>query len=100
MREGDVLFRYGSSKLRQSRITSVEWLSEGATVYDLQVQNNHNFFANSILSFNCLLVDDPIKNFDDAMSQTVKDKIWLGLWTEDRLGALPALYYLAVLSII
>lgn len=28
-------------------------------VYDIQVEDNHNFFANGILVHNCLVVDDP-----------------------------------------
>jgi len=29
------------------------------TVYDIQVEGNHNFFANNVLVHNCIIVDDP-----------------------------------------
>lgn len=42
-------------------------------VYDLQIADNHNFFANGILVHNCrtLLVDDPV-NPKEAMSDTIR----------------------------
>lgn len=40
------------------------------TVYDLQVDGTSNFFANGILVHNCL-IDDPHKNWQEAMSATI-----------------------------
>ena len=37
-------------------------------VYDIQVEGNHNFFANGILVHNCIVIDDPLKA-DDAFSE-------------------------------
>jgi hypothetical protein len=37
-------------------------------VYDIQVEENQNFFANQVLVHNCLLIDDPIKDRQDAES--------------------------------
>lgn len=47
--------------------------SESVPVYDLQVADNHNFFANSILVHNCktLLIDDPISPRESG-SDTVR----------------------------
>lgn len=45
-------------------------------VYDIQVADNHNFFANGVLVHNCLIIDDPIKNNEEAQSQTMRDKVW------------------------
>lgn len=45
-------------------------------VYDLQVSNCHNFFANGILVHNCLLIDDPVKDRAEANSATVRQSIW------------------------
>lgn len=57
-------------------VAVVECLRESAIVYDLQVSNNHNFFANGILVHNCLIIDDPIKNKAEADSKTIRDSIW------------------------
>lgn len=45
-------------------------------VYDLQIADNHNFFANGLLVHNCMIIDDPIKNAKEAQSKTVRDTIW------------------------
>jgi predicted phage terminase large subunit-like protein len=45
-------------------------------VYDIQVADNHNFFANGVLVHNCLIVDDPIKDDVEAQSKTTRDKVW------------------------
>lgn len=45
-------------------------------VYDIQVEDNHNFFANGMLVHNCMIIDDPIKNNEEAQSQTMRDKVW------------------------
>jgi len=37
-------------------------------VYDLQVEDNHNFFANELLVHNCMLIDDPFKSWEEAQS--------------------------------
>lgn len=47
-----------------------------ATVYDIQVADTHNFFANGILVHNCLITDDPIKARDEAESATIRNKVW------------------------
>jgi predicted phage terminase large subunit-like protein len=43
-------------------------------VYDLQVEGARNFFANSILVHNCVVVDDPTKA-GDAHSELVRDEV-------------------------
>lgn len=50
--------------------------SEPTTVYDIQVADTHNFFANGILVHNCLITDDPIKARDEAESATIRNKVW------------------------
>lgn len=57
-------------------VDSVELVRESATVYDIQVEGDHNFFANGVLVHNCGIIDDPIKNAQEALSQTIKDGIW------------------------
>lgn len=45
-------------------------------VYDIQVAGCRNFFAEEILVHNCIIIDDPIRSQQDAMSQTVRDALW------------------------
>lgn len=53
----------------------------GEFVYDIQVEGNHNFFANGILVHNCIIVDDPIKNREDAESEIKRNLNW-NEWTD------------------
>ena len=46
------------------------------TVYDIQVADNNNFFANDLLVHNCMIIDDPIKNAKEAQSKTIRENIW------------------------
>jgi predicted phage terminase large subunit-like protein len=48
--------------------------SETHDVYDIQVADNHNFFANGILVHNCVVVDDPL-NATDAYSKAERDAV-------------------------
>lgn len=57
-------------------VAKVERVRESSTVYDIQVEGDSNFFANGVLVHNCGIIDDPIKNSKEALSQTVKDGIW------------------------
>jgi len=57
-------------------VALVEQVCDEAVVYDIQVENNHNFFANGILVHNCLIIDDPVKNDEEARSQRYRDKTW------------------------
>ena len=57
-------------------VARVEKICDEATVYNIQVAKKHTYFANGIKVKNCLIIDDPIKNFNDAMSQNTKDAIW------------------------
>lgn len=68
---------YEDSSLQSDYVSSVERISGGQIrVYDIQVEGNHNFFAKQILVHNCAIIDDPIKNQEEANSQTVRDSIW------------------------
>lgn len=57
------------------RVELVERIREKDTVYDIQVAKNHNFFANGVLVHNCLLIDDPIRNRQDAESKTIRQNL-------------------------
>lgn len=60
----------------RDHVASVELVRESATVYDIQVEGDHNFFANGVLVHNCGIIDDPIKNAQEALSQVTKDSVW------------------------
>ena len=60
----------------RDHVASVELVRESATVYDIQIEGDHNFFANGVLVHNCGIIDDPIKNAQEALSQVTKDGIW------------------------
>lgn len=68
---------YNSSQIESESIRTVENYEEkGTIVYDIQVADNHNFFANNVLVHNCLIIDDPIKNSKEALSKTIRENIW------------------------
>jgi phage terminase large subunit-like protein len=45
-------------------------------VYDIEVEGNHNFFANGILVHNCILLDDPNDRLDDDDTLTKTSTRW------------------------
>lgn len=51
--------------------------NESVVVYDIQVEDNNNFFANGILVHNCIIIDDPIKDAETAYNEGALEKIWL-----------------------
>lgn len=57
-------------------VALVERVHAQARVYDIQVEENENFFAGGVLVHNCLIIDDPIKNREDADSRLIRDKLW------------------------
>jgi predicted phage terminase large subunit-like protein len=71
-RPGSMLFTENEMTL----IFSLNSQNKEKNVYDIQVEGNHNFFANGILAHNCLIIDDPIKNQEEAGSPTYRQKVW------------------------
>lgn len=57
-------------------VARVEEVGGPAVVYDLQVEGDHNFFANGALTHNCLIIDDPVKDALEADSKTYRDRLW------------------------
>ena len=65
-----------SSSLGKYKVHSIEILQETYDVYDIEVENNHNFFANGILAHNCEISLKPFQycnlcevNISDIKSQ-------------------------------
>lgn len=70
-------------------VRRVERDSHGSEpVYDIQVEGNHNFFANGILSHNCIVVDDPI-NAKESNYETIRNaaNVWWSEAMSTRLNA-------------
>lgn len=63
-------------KSERDYVLSVERIGEQARVFDIQVSENHNFFANGVLVHNCLLIDDPLKDRVEADSEVTREKVW------------------------
>lgn len=73
--DNDVRFvPYNSSQVTFDTVSSVERVSCGKVkVYDLTVEDTHNYYADGFLAHNChyMVVDDPIKPME-ALSDTVR----------------------------
>lgn len=67
--------------------TIKKYSCEEQPVYDIQVEGNSNFFAEGILVHNCLIIDDPIKGREQAMSAKIlEDQFdWFGSDVYSRL---------------
>lgn len=52
------------------------YTSDNTVFYDIQVEDNHNFYAGNLLVHNCMIIDDPIKNAKEAHSTTIRENIW------------------------
>ena len=57
-------------------VAVVERVRAKARVYDIQVEENQNLFANGVCVHNCLIIDDPLKNREEADSKLIRDKLW------------------------
>lgn len=49
---------------------------EAEYVYDIEVEDNHNFFANGLLVHNCIIIDDPYPGYVQAQSPAIQDMVW------------------------
>lgn len=61
---------------RSDAVALVEDTRRSAVVYDIQVEETECFFANGLLTHNCLIIDDIISNAEQARSQTIRDQTW------------------------
>lgn len=56
-----------------SRVVRLRGTSQ--RVYDIEVEGEHNFFAEGVLVHNCLLIDDPVSGAEDAESFNAREAI-------------------------
>lgn len=62
--------------LTLTSVSSVSFDSEGTErVYDVQVAGTSCFFAEEILVHNCGIIDDPVKDRQDAESETLRQQV-------------------------
>lgn len=80
------IMQFLSSKAPQKRHTVVESVTKDSAgaykVYDIQVEGNHNFFAEGILVHNCIMIDDP-ESPNEAMSDATRKST--NLWIRQNL---------------
>jgi predicted phage terminase large subunit-like protein len=57
-------------------VAVVEVLRGEQTVYDLEVAESHNFFADGVLVSNCIIVDDPTKDDKDVRYDGFREDVW------------------------
>lgn len=52
----------------------IEELEEGRDVFDITVEDNHNFYANGVLVHNCeiMLPTEPFQHIEDAGNLTIE----------------------------
>lgn len=63
-------------KTEEDTVSLVERVCDETVVYDIEVEETHTFFANGIACLNCLIIDDPIKDREQADSVTERNKLW------------------------
>lgn len=77
-------------------VASVSAVGEGPVdVYDFQVAGTRNFFGNGVLVHNCLILDDPVKDFVEAHSPTIRNSLW-NWWLTVALTRLEPPYLVCV----
>lgn len=65
------------SSLTYSRIKRISRIDGPVEVGDLEVAGHHNFMlSNGYLTLNCLIVDDPIKDWEAADSAAIREGTW------------------------
>ena len=71
LHEGHILRTFGG----EESVSQCGLVREGEVmVYDIQVERNHNFYAEGILVHNCLLIDDP-HNATEAESEVERQNV-------------------------
>lgn len=65
-----------TSRIKSDTVSSVKRTGDKEDVYDIQVEDNHNFFAVDILVSNCIIIDDPHKDRTEAESDLARKTVW------------------------
>lgn len=69
---------YASSQVEEADFVADIRIVRGerVEVYDIQVEGCRNFFANEVLVHNCIIIDDPVKNYEEAISIAYQNRVW------------------------
>jgi len=65
-----------ASQVKFDTISSLERVRGGENVYDVQVKDNNNLFANKVLVHNCIIIDDPFADRQSADSEQIRESTW------------------------
>ena len=57
-------------------VSLVKRVRRDCLVYNISVEKHENYFANGVLTHNCLHVDDPIKSREEADSTLMRRRVW------------------------
>lgn len=57
-------------------VSLVERVCGDTQVFNLQVEGTESFFANGILTHNCIIIDDPHKDRAEANSEAQRNRVW------------------------
>jgi phage terminase large subunit-like protein len=76
---GDVLILFKEGQLLYPRIESIKRISNIAEiVYDIEVEDTHNYYANGFLVHNCIIIDDPMNPMEAASEAGLRTaNMWL-----------------------
>lgn len=73
----DIYFaRNGATVETDTVVQIAPLIGRAREVYDIQVDGCHNFFANGVLVHNCIIIDDPTKNYAESVSPTMQEALW------------------------
>lgn len=78
-----------SAETETDTVFLVEYVRQQTLVYDIQVLGCENFFANGTLVHNCLIIDDPVKDREQADSPIESEKLWDWYSSTARTRMLP-----------
>jgi predicted phage terminase large subunit-like protein len=81
--------RGGAFQTQEDFVSVVERVRQDCPVYNLQVEEHENFFANGILTHNCLICDDLVAGIDEANSPTERQKLWDWFTTDAMSRLMP-----------
>ncbi len=79
---GELLSIASDGHVDRDQVAAVRQVAGQVTVYDIQVADNHNFYADGVLVHNCLIIDDPIKDLAAAQSEAYRRRcqdFWQGV---------------------
>ena len=79
---------FKTPRVKKDTISSITFVEKEDYVYDIQVEDNYNFFANGVLVHNCLIIDDPHKNRKEAESPVKRKEVleWYRSTAKTRLS--------------